>query len=417
MTENHKSCPFMGIPVELRLKILDYILPRNRDNSRTIAFPTCVRQIDRDFPYTNVAFTLQPNHRHPVDSTPSRLALRRYLLGIGLVSHQLHEESNKVLHSFAFVIKICERSLSAPIYDSFEGMCPGLDRHIWVWNSLLPGLDLSRVHELEIRIQPSENPAFWLLLHRCLEAFCKKLNERIGADGLRRLMVNILETEPGLHVDRLNVPLIVGEKANAVADDYACALDLVRRILRNMRACIIRVPSWAREDKQLMALLEYTQKTVCLPREVPYLVNAIGSLELDGSRFEQESETREAEHEGIEAHQEREHTRTHRHEQEIQKAEAFNQDPGQGGDPEKAHTLNQQELPDAADGKLPDGDTEGDAWLNQWVDSVPKWAVADSDLFKKRAHEKWGDWYDDASCCQYFSCWWAKTDGGSIAEV
>lgn len=157
-----KSCPLMDLPIEIRLSIIDYLLPRDRDKSRTITLPTRVCHIEHGAGTNTISLGLPKLDPCllllAADTSPSRFALRRYLFGIALVSHQLHAEFNEVLHSSTFIVDISEKAFSEQGCAPFRWI---YHPTVWEWNQLLPGLDISRVRELKVRLRPSDHDMFW----------------------------------------------------------------------------------------------------------------------------------------------------------------------------------------------------------------------------------------------------------------
>ena len=354
-----RSCPLMAIPIEIRFSILDYLLPFDRNNSRSITLPTRACEIDHDAQTKTILLGLPALDPHPelaVDTSPSRFALRRYLSGIGFVSHQLHAESNKLLHSSTFIIDISEKTFAKQGCDIIKFI---YSPTVWEWNPLLPGLNISRVRELKVRLRPSDHCEFWEHMHECMEAFCRTLNQRIDNGGLKKLTIEITNTES---TGASNPSASHFAWLTALADNYAGALDLFRRHLGNVQECQVSLPEWDTEDRELMELVEETKATVCLPWETTGIEHSVGVIELEDPQVEEatgkETESHKEEYETIQVQEET------------------------VGDTQRSTTNEEEE--------------------QQNLESWHEWsAFLKKELFKKREHEDWDDWYKGGDC----SCW------------
>jgi len=340
----------MDIPIEIRLSILDYLLPRNHDNSRTVTLPTRACEIDHDAQTNTIVLGIPRLDPHPVlavDTSPSRFALRRYLFGIGLVSHQLHAESNKVLHSATFIVDISEQTFTKQGCHAFRFIYYPT---VWEWNPLLPGLDLSHVRELKVRLRPSDHCMFWEYMHDCMRAFCESLNQRIDGGGLKRLTIEITETESTGGFQPLASLL------PASANDFAGILDSFRRYLGNVHECSIMLPKWATEDRELMELVEETKTTVCLPWETTGFEQTVGGIQVEEAASKKT---------------------------QLQDAEC---DTTQG---------QEQALEDTQDPPTDNKWQQSLEWSHEWS------LLKEKELFQKQKHDEWDDWYESGDCSCY----------------
>lgn len=347
-----RSCPFTEIPIEIRLSILEYLLPRDRDNSRTIELPTRACSIDHGAG-TNTLFLglpqLDPYSMYAVDSSPSRFSLRRFLSGISLVSRQLHAESNKILHFSTFIVDISEQTFSINGFAPFQFIFPPT---VWEWNPLLPGLDISHVRELKVRLQPSDHDTFWEYMHDCMKNFCEDLNQRIDSGGLKKLTIEITEGQS----TRASEP--PASLVPASANDVAGILDLLRRHLGNVQKCEIKLPEWATGDQELKALVKETKATVCQPCGTTAIEQSLGAIEPEEPQVE-EAALKENES------------------QEPQCDTNPVQDEARE-DAEYRHVGEEREQQD----------------MYSW----PEGCLFKEELFKKQEQEEWDDWYADADC-------------------
>lgn len=347
-----RSCPFTEIPIEIRLSILDYLLPRDRDNSRTIKLPTRACSIDHGAGINTLVLgfpQLDPYPMFAVDSSPSRFSLRRFLSGISLVSRQLHAESNKVLHFSTFIVDISEQTFTINSFAPFQFIFPPTVRE---WNPLLPGLDISHVRELKVRLQPSDHDRFWEYMHDCMRALCEDLNQRIDGGGLKKLTIEITEGQS----TRASEP--PGSLVPASANDVAVILDLLRRHLGNVQKCEIELPVWATGDQGLKASVNETKATVCLPCGTTAIEQSLGAIEPE--------------------------------EPQVEEA-ALKENKSQ--EPECDTTPVQDEARE--DAQYYPVDEERD---RQGPFSWPEECLFKEELFKKQEHEEWDDWYADADC-------------------
>lgn len=351
-----RSCPLMAVPIEIRVHILDYLLPLDRNNSRSITLPTRACEIDHDFQSKTIFLGLPALDPHPelaVDTSPSRCALGRYISGIGLVSHQLHAESNKLLHSSTFIIDISEKTFAGQGCDIYKFV---YSPTVWEWNPLLPGLDILRVRELKVCLRPSDHCDFCEYMYDCIEAFCKSLNQRIDGGGLKKLTIEITNTES---TGASNFSASHFAWLTGLADKYASVLDSFRRYLGNVQECQINLPEWATEDKELMELVEETRSSVWGTTGVE---QSIGVIQHEETRLK-EAADKETEPYG----------------EEYGAIQVQEEAAGDTQQPPTNEDKNQQSL---------------ETW--------PEWSVFfNKRLFEKREHEEWDDWYKSGDC----SCW------------
>jgi len=164
MADNHTASTLMRVPSEIRLSILDYLLPRNLDNKRTITFP--IREHPNQPPdYCNKVFL------HALETTPSRLSLRRYLSGISHVNRQLRLESLQLLYSYAFILEVSEHTFRPDGRDPHAILHYAETNPQWAWKNVLLCLDLTCVRELRLVIEPSDYPGFWPNVRNAMTTF------------------------------------------------------------------------------------------------------------------------------------------------------------------------------------------------------------------------------------------------------
>jgi len=197
---------------------------------------------------------------------------------------------------------------------------------------------------------------FWEYMHDCMRAFCKSLNQRIDGGGLKRLTIEITETESS-GAFQPSASLLPGSD-----NDFAGILDSFRRYLGNVHECSIMLSKWATEDQELMELVEETKTTVCLPWGTTDFEKTVGEIELEHSQVEEkaqkETESQGAEYDSTQVHEE---------------------------------ALEDTQYPPI-----------NDQWKQQSLESSCEWSfITDKELFEKQKHEEWDDWYESGDCLCY----------------
>ena len=248
----------MRLPLELRYSILDFILPLDRYDKKTITLGIRQRRSNEDWRTDRLVLV--------ADISPSRLSLRRFLLGIGLVNRQLHRECNKLFYDRAFVIDISEHTF----WESGDPICMlryARNNALWEWESLLPGLDLSRIKELRITIEPSDYPGFWPCLQHATKTFCLMLDWRLGNDRLERLVIGVEETKETMAY-RSPVPLWGGEPTDATIDDVRGVVRVFQGLKGHAKKWKITVPGWASKYLSVLDAIADTGGLFCSDRKV-----------------------------------------------------------------------------------------------------------------------------------------------------
>lgn len=259
MSEISGCSTLIGLPGELRLSILDYLIPRDAGNRKTITMPL----------FEGLRHS-EPDNIHIHDMYPSRLSLRRYLKGIGLVNRQLHNDAMVLLYDRTFIITIGidpKRSSAKCIADYAANWTIPMQ-----WQVLLPGLDVARVKELRIQAVPSTKDVTWESIQWRLESFCRILGRNIGEQGLKKVVVDIAEMQkstplvpgcefiPWISVSNLDPPI-------ATAEDVVRLLQPVWLCLSNVKACEIVVPDWASSDQWVVDAVKETKDAIRLSWE------------------------------------------------------------------------------------------------------------------------------------------------------
>ena len=188
---NLKNFPLMALPTDIRLNILEYILPHSKDGSKSITFEICQYRL-----YASTA-------KHSFKISPSRDALNRYLKGIGRVNHQLHAECMRLLYSRPFILDFQNTNI---VFRDVHGYPEMLDLErprYWRWGrshpgdrgDFFPGLDFGRIKELRILARPNGSVNYWFCLLGSVRGLCEALSPRIAVQGLKRLKIVVGEDE------------------------------------------------------------------------------------------------------------------------------------------------------------------------------------------------------------------------------
>ena len=195
-----QSFGLMSLPTEIRINILEYILPLNKDGSKSITFTIS------QYPITDPS--KPPNtSKHTWAKSPSTLALKRYLKGISLVNRQLHSESARILYDRIFILEFREFAFlesgeESSLFDARVSVDPP-----WTWRwgkshpgdrrggDFFPGLHFSRMRELRVVVRPSDAVGYWACVAGSVESLCRALRPRIAGQGLKKLGLVVCEVE------------------------------------------------------------------------------------------------------------------------------------------------------------------------------------------------------------------------------
>lgn len=261
----------IGLPVETRLSILDYLIPRGADNRQTITM-SLVDGLRHP----------GPDNIHIHDVYPSRQSLRRYLKGIGMVNRQLHADAMVLLYDRTFIIKIGkDPKCSWP-------QCVADHAANWTipmqWQVLLPGFDIARVKEMRIRAVSSGNNVTWASIQWRLESFCHILGRHLGEQGLKKLVVDIAdmhESPPEWSVWQIGPwgPVSVLDPPKATVEDVVRLLHPVWSCLSNVKACEVIVPEWAGRDPWAVDAANETKEVIGLTWKERYEIVENSSIQ------------------------------------------------------------------------------------------------------------------------------------------
>ena len=244
----------IGLPVELRLSILDYLIPRDTGNRKTITM-SLVEGLRHS----------GPDNIHIHDVYPSRLSLRRYLNGIGMVNRQLHEDAMVLLYDRTFIVRIGKSQ------KCMWPQCIADYAMNWTipmqWQVLLPGLDAARVRELRIQAVSGEDDVTWASIQWRLESFCRILGRHSREQGLKKLVVDIAgmqEYPPERFMWEIGPwgPVFVLDPSKAVFEDVVRLSHAIWLYLSNVRACEIAVPEWASRDQWVLDAIKETKEAI-----------------------------------------------------------------------------------------------------------------------------------------------------------
>ena len=161
MEDATKPATFLGLPVEIRSQILTYILPY-------WTFTDCILEHTGGEPSELYDSSLSPSKPRlcPLGGRPTK--------GILTVNKQMHAEAVAILTLHAkgaHRITISENTFRFPRAEDIALT----DEGGWSWDlgCVFPGIDLSKVKKLIIRIQPSDFPVFWADLLSLLTQLCE----------------------------------------------------------------------------------------------------------------------------------------------------------------------------------------------------------------------------------------------------
>ncbi|KAL8797300.1 MAG: hypothetical protein Q9195_000454 [Heterodermia aff. obscurata] len=253
----------MTLPTDLRLQILEYILPLHSTGTKSITFHL--------YQY-RLPFLLNTS-KHTYITSPSPRALARYLLGIALVNHQLHSESLRILHTRTFILQFTESAFFNPEAD--EGQYWSLahpSQWQWYWGhthpgdhgDYFPGLDFGAIQELRVAIRPSDAPGFWACLMGSIESLCRALRPRIVAQGLKKLVVEVGEMKESREAQILRL-----RRQQPVVPGPADVMELVEVLwlyLRGVEKCEVLVPGRLFQDGgELVGAVAEMERAVCGP--------------------------------------------------------------------------------------------------------------------------------------------------------
>lgn len=254
MAQASSSSTLMGLPVELRLAILDYLIPRDANNMKTITMSLIVGLRHGD-----------PDNIHIHDVYPPPLSLRRYLKGVGMVNHQVRKDAMVLLYNRTFIIRISINSMHLRhqcIADHAANHAVPMQ-----WRLLLPGLDVGRVKELRIQAMPNENLVTWESIQWRLDSFCRILGKTVRDQGLLKLVVDFTDMQkstPLLPLRTINpwIPVVVLDPPKATVEDVVRLLHPIWLYLRNVKACEVNVPEWASKDQWVLDAIQETKAAI-----------------------------------------------------------------------------------------------------------------------------------------------------------
>jgi len=354
--------------MELRLSILDLLIPRDADNRKAITM-SLVQGLRQP----------GPDNIHIHDVYPSRQSLRRYLKGIGMVNRQLHDDATVLLYDRTFIIRIGkDPKCSWP-------QCVADHAANWTmpmqWQVLLPGLDIARVKEIRLQAVSSENDVTWASIQWRLESICRILDKTIGEQGLRKLVVDIAdmqESPPEWSVWQIGPwgPMSVLDPPKATVEDVVRLLHPVWSYLNNVKVCEIIVPEWASRDQRVVDAVKETKEVIRHSWEEWNELVENGSIDYTAYQCDQ------------------------RQEDEACKFDAVNEQ----GDSESADTAT-DDINDDNDERKPEQSetedqetnlidfTDDDSETDDWPRYNPNDEEEPEDLWAKRRDEEWDDFY------------------------
>lgn len=254
MAQTSSSSTLTGLPVELRLAILDYLIPRDANNLKTITMSLIVGLRHGD-----------PDNIHIHDVYPSPLSLRRYLKGVGMVNHQVRDDAMVLLYNCTFIIRISINSLHMRyqcIADHAANYTVPLQ-----WQLLLPGLNIGRMKELRIQATPNENLVTWESIQWRLDGFCRIIGKTIGDQGLKKLVVDFTLMQKSTPLRPACtivpwIPVVVQDPPEATIEDVVRLLHPLWLYLSNVKACEIAVPEWASRDQWVLNAIKETKEAI-----------------------------------------------------------------------------------------------------------------------------------------------------------
>ena len=285
----------MTLPTDLRLQILEYILPLSPSGTKSITF---------HYHLTNL-IQLPSVSEYACHSEPSLLALNRYLKGIAVVNRQFRQESLRIFYARVFILEFEEASfleyedhslqLIHGYYGSLDSPSSGDLPWQWRWGKahpgnngdLFPGLNFGAIQELRVAVRPSHWRHYWTALADSMKSLCRALRPKIVGQGLKNLTLDVGEVERDMATEKLYGWLRRHHKMRKNKEgvhprpaDVMALLEIMWLYLRGVEKCEVLVPARLLQDKALADAVTEMKSAVCGPWTEGDLVAAAADEEL-----------------------------------------------------------------------------------------------------------------------------------------
>lgn len=223
----------MGLPSEIHLCILDFLLPRDLNNARTISLP-----VREQYPTSIDSDQLL---LHAPKITPSHLSIRRYLSGISCVNRQFRRESLQLLYNYAIILEISEHTFWPDGADPCSILRYSKSSREWSWTAVLPGLDLARVRELRIVVEPTDYPGFWWNVRNAMVTFpWPRATMRCLRIDIGEVLDSMAHKPPDEHC------IVAWEPAESTVEDVGDMLQVVGDLVVGVERLELNLPGFVK---------------------------------------------------------------------------------------------------------------------------------------------------------------------------
>lgn len=251
MADNQAASPLMRLPTELRLLVLDHLLPQDPNNARTITFPL------REDPTQPSSDPNQISLQAP-EITPSRQSLHSYLSGICCVNHQFRIEFLGLLYTYALVLEISEHTFWPSGCDPCSILAYAESNTQRDWTVVLPGLDFARVRELRLVVEPTDYPGFWINVRNAVATL------PWPQPTMKCLRIDIEEVlESMAHNPPDEDCIVAWEPAETTVGDVQDVLRIVGKRVICARRLEINLPGFVKGDEWLEERVRALREWVC----------------------------------------------------------------------------------------------------------------------------------------------------------
>ena len=221
--------PILALPVEVRLQIIEHLLPY-RDSITYHA--------SRDWysPSGQIDNWEEKSYLSPSGEEPT--------VGILTVNQQIHAEACEILgrqQRLPYEIIIDERSFYKL---NPEQMMVEVDNNVIPeWKDLFPSANLSKAKELCITVIPQDFPGFWPCLSAALKVLCQDvLSQRTLPP---KLVIDLHDMRPCFDLDNTPQGLFHdAEMVKACFRDYKAALVPFLPLASKIESCEVHLPYW-----------------------------------------------------------------------------------------------------------------------------------------------------------------------------
>ena len=233
-----KAASFLGLPTEIRCRIMNYLIPRWERHERSLCLLPVIQEHERDLYYKREKVPIWIPSMVSLWSATEFLLLNRQIHAEALGMSTLH---NCVPHQ----LNINEESFwcNAP-EEMVESATKKTD---WNVEQLFPTSNLSKVQEIIIEIKPTDFPGFWSCLSMTLESLCngrllqqtplKKLTVRLY-DMMHTCAWDTKYSTNWAHLFQYGMPV------EACFADYQSALHSFRALAGKVIQLEIELPTW-----------------------------------------------------------------------------------------------------------------------------------------------------------------------------